>query len=683
MANEKKTKRKEIIFFEGVNSFVGDNIGKKQELAHVENARSKVIGTIEKRQGTRRLGNDITATDNFAIFYFENDGSTNNGFFRISTVSSATNIYYLNSSANWTALSGSGASIFEMGDSTTQFDITNPTGDTHRYTYDTNGTDPDIDAHITVGTIVVTNAQNFAAGNNGTFTVTGVGATYFEVDNSGGVVESNKTIGTGSITVTGNKFDYAIAESVCFLVNGDNDNMYISSDGSTIVTSTTASGHLYNSPKARKINFYKDRLYIADYTSVGVRYKTGIMMSSMPLGIASLVDGDHASGITTLQVTDTKYIHTSDSLDVYRGAVKILTLTVTAKTENSLTVNATGAVLNSSDEIWIADTYNGTRVFRWADNPASGIDAKKYDTFKLTGNNQNDRIKMLINIGNVMLIGNDSNLAVWDNYELKSWDLGIGCVGDKAFAKAYGSVFFIGWKGLYSTNGQAPKLLTSKIQAYFDGATKAGLRSGAVGIKGLSVLAYIGDVTLYNKDGSVDKVLSDVVIEYDIRQNNCFAHVGIKSTEFATYVRSTNVDSLQFSSTETGYPIFELFNNQVDDYVTSNKAIPFRMDTHNITLSSEFEKICYPMHINVEMERGSGLLCFISLDNEPWYQIEGEARKGATIFNVTSKDEDFNKPPRCRQIRVSLRDFTKKLCKISKMAILYRDTEETEEPHRN
>lgn len=92
-----------------------------------------------------------------------------------------------------------------IGGSDTQFDITNPSGTTFRYTYDTTGTDPviaDSDTSLRVGDILDIRAQNFSAGNNGYHTITAVGANYFEVDNASGVVESDKTIGTGTITPT-------------------------------------------------------------------------------------------------------------------------------------------------------------------------------------------------------------------------------------------------------------------------------------------------------------------------------------------------------------------------------------------------------------------------------------------------------------------------------------------------
>jgi len=124
--------------------------------------------------------NGFTANDFILI---ENFGNKKADFLQISGVNDITNTI----------------STLSLGDSTTQFDITNPSGTTFRYTYDTTGTDPEILLRVRVGMILVIAAENFNAGNNGTFEVTAVGANYFEVTNASGVAESNKTIGSGSI----------------------------------------------------------------------------------------------------------------------------------------------------------------------------------------------------------------------------------------------------------------------------------------------------------------------------------------------------------------------------------------------------------------------------------------------------------------------------------------------------
>jgi len=113
------------------------------------------------------------------------------------------NSNYLSGVTSLVISNSDGFQPYVIGSSDTQFDITNPSGTTFRYTYDSTGTDPEIGENIQVNTQVVIAAANFNAGNNGTFTVTAFDqdANWFEVTNASGVAENNVTIGGGSITV--------------------------------------------------------------------------------------------------------------------------------------------------------------------------------------------------------------------------------------------------------------------------------------------------------------------------------------------------------------------------------------------------------------------------------------------------------------------------------------------------
>ena len=485
-------------------------------------------------------------------------------------------------------------------------------------------------------------SSNMAAANRGSFPVTGVSTNYFEVTNASGTAENNKTLGTGVLRVLNN---------------------------------------LTNSPVANRINYYKDRLYLADYTVGSTSFPNSIMMSSEPVGIVALVDGDHATSQTTINVTDTKYIYANDVLDVYRGSTRIQSLIVTAKTEDTITVDTTANAFNSADELWVAGTYGAKKVFRWADNSAGGINVKQYDTFKLDGG-QNDSIRLLDNVGDSMVIANKFNFGCWNGSRLDKLDGGIGCVSYNGSTKLQGVLYFLGYKGIYATRGipgEIPQLISVKVQPYFDGATKANLEIGAMGIKGESVFCAVGDVSLYHPDGSDDKTLSDTVIERDVRKDNWYIHTGLKVTEFATYSSTSDADRLEFASTESAYPVNEFLRDQVDDYVENDVEIPFRIDTGNLTLSKQFENMCYPQKLVIEMERGSGIQAYVGLDNDPFYQLQGEAVKGCTILDITARDQMQTTPVRCRQINISLRDTTNKLCKITRIAVLYADTPETED----
>ena len=679
-----KMQRIEIPYFEGLNRLVADNLAKKEELRFSQNCRSKTIGTIEKRAGTAKLGSTLTATANYGLFFFENDVAAVPGIYRISTVSSNVKMYYLNDSDVWTALAG---------------------------------------------------------------------------------------------TYTAANFSHAIAEDCLFLVNGSDNNMYIKgTDGITIITSVTADGHLYNSPKAKKINYFKERLYLADYTNDGgTRYRNGIMMSSRPLGIVALVDGDHAAadcGVDDwIKVTDVKYIRSTDTVDVYRGGIRIAEIEIKDKTEDSFQIKSiTFAVssispsasaspslspssslspsasisispssslspsastsispssslspsastsispssslspsastsispsssispsasaspsaadssfdsLNSADEIWVNGTYGGTRLFRWADAPTSGIDVEQYDTFKISGG-QNDRVKMMINIGDIQVISNSYNLAIWDGSSLKNLDNGIGCVSDRGYAKAFGALFFLGYKGIYQMTNRAPELISSKVQEYIDGATKAGLEAGAMGVKGTSIFCSIGNVTLYNTDGSTDKTLTAVVLEKNLKTQNWYIHTGITATQFNTYIESSNPDKLIYSSTDSGYPLFEFLTGTLDDEGGDDKEILFVAETGNITLSKDFERYCSPQKIIIEVERGANMTCFVSLDNESFYELQGTISKGCSVITVTGRDGNVSSPPRCKKINISVKDYSKQLCKISKLAILFKALNEEEQ----
>lgn len=586
--------RLDITYFEGVNLFVCNNLSRKEEFTFALNARATEIGTVEKRGGTKRVGNDISATENLGLAFFDHRVSGNTGLYRISTVGGVVNAYYLNKNtpAVWTKI--------------------------------------------------------------------------------------NTSLGSEGMDI----FDFAIAENCLFCANGGRVFYIPGSTGNTIVVATDTSGHLYNSPYAKKINYYKDRLYVADFTTVtdGVHFPNSIMKSSSLLGLMALVDGDFASGVLTIKLTDTKYVRNSDSLDIYRAGTKITTLTVTSKTEDSITVSSNSVGVLSADEVWPAGTYTGERKFRWATNPASGEDVKQYDTFKISGG-QSDRIRMLTNIGDVMLIANSRNFAVWNDQSLQNLDNGIGCVSDRGYTKADNAVFFIGYKGIYKTSGSTPECVSAKVQPIIEGATQAGLEAAAMGTKGDSIFCYIGSSTLYNTDGSIAESLTDVMLEYNTRFQSWFVHIGVNPSMFETYISTSSLDSLLFMSNTSGYHIFEfLSSDAVDDAGDegTNTEILFRVDTAHLPVMENFDKFGYLHQILAGVERGASLTCWISIDGEEFYELAGQAAKGVSTIVARGKTEEENGPIRCHRVKISLRDYSRQKCKLSQLAITFNNTLETE-----
>jgi len=633
------TRKVNIPYFDGVNSLVSFNMAKLTELYHAENARSKTVGTIEKREGqvvlgTNTSGKPFVTTANYGLFPFQNN--VNPGFYRISVAENST-------------------LAINVTDTLYVSDV--------KKVVRSGATDNSV-LPLSVGvsdSITISEKVNENTGN--------VVTVYY-------INSSNQWVpltGSGA-SIPGGVFDYTYAEGNVFLVNFNSDNRYIGPDGITVTTATSGSGHLYNTPPASRINFYKNRLYLADFNYFGTRYKTTVLRSSYPMGIISLINADytsHSSG-SIIEVTDTKYFYTAsgaNTYDVYRGQTLISTITVTTINETSIVATHSGTPnFLASDEIWISGTYTGPKVFRWVNNPSiTGKDVKQYDTFKLAGG-ENDPITLLTNIGNIMLISNKTTMATWNDYTLENIDTEIGCVSKKGYVKTRGSLYFLHYTGVYATSGGVPKIISNKVEKYITGATKSGKENSAAGKKGQSIFFTLGTVTLYKGDGSIDKILSNVCLEYNLVQENWFVHTNVKASEFATFIEETDSDRLELTDTAGNHAVKEFLSGESDDGVEIN----FRIDTPKLTLQKEFGSLSNPISIMTEVERGSAMSVFVNLENnEEYYQVEGNIVKGLSIVKVTNKDEQRGKPPVCRLISISIRDSSKQLCKISRMTLLF------------
>ena len=623
-----------IPYMEGVNSLVSFNIGKKTEFVHAENARSKTVGTIEKREGqtvlgVNSIGKPFVTTANYGLFSFRND--SNQGLYRISVNENPVlSISIVDDMIISESFFQSSSKLYIRTD-----DTLNVSG---VFNNNTN----------TLATVYYLNS------GNQWIPLTG-----------------------GGTNIPGGVFDYTYAENCVFLVNQNAPNRYINSDGTTVNTSADT-GHMFNTPPASRINFYKNRLYLADFTYAGNRYKTTILRSSYPMGIVALLNNDYSTAVsgTTINVTDTKYFYTdagANTYDVYRGPTLISTITVTAINETSITATWTGTPnFLSSDEVWVAGTYSGKKVFRWINNSsATGRDIKQYDTMKLSGG-ENDPITMMTNIGNTMIASNRSVMCSWNDYTLENFDLDIGCVSRKGYVKMIGTLYFMHYTGVYATTGSIPTLISNKIEKYITGATRSGKENSAAGKKGRSIFFTLGDVTLYKQDGSINKVLKDVCVEYNLTQQNWYVHTNVKTNEFATFLESVDSDRLELADTSGNHAIKEFLSGTTDD----GAAIHFRVDTMKLTSQpNNFEYSCKPNALIAEVERGAAMQVYVNLDNgEEFYPVEGSLVKGLSIVKITNKDGERGKPPTCRLLSISLRDSSPQLCKVSRMIIVFLPT---------
>lgn len=627
-----KNKRYSIPYWDGVNSIVQPSISKKTELSHVENARAPIIGVLEKRRGQTKVGTAVggavfTSGANYGLAKFATSNSIYQGVFRISADAPGT--------ATPTTAMTVGA--FEIG---VKEDILVSSGT--------------IKGSTTTGFITMSNALSSI------YSLNTSNEWYKLTDASAQDRPSALT-------------DTAKVDDSLVLVNGIDYNRLISKDGVTVIDSTEV-GSLYNSPRANRVAFYKNRIYLADFIGGTTRYKTTVVRSSYPMGLVALVDGDITTS-STVTVTDTKYIYSAsgmNSYEIYRGGVLVTTITVTTVNETNVITSAP-VTLQSADEIWIAGTFTGEKQYRWVSNPTStGRDVKQYDTFKLSGGEE-DEITLLDTIGNIMFIGNKNALMTWNDYSLQNFDLGIGCSSKTGSAKLLGSLYFIHSTGVYATTGTTPTLLSRKVERYINGATKAGIENSAAGIKGQSVFFTLGDVTLNNPDGSFWKTLSDTCLEYSVQDRNWYVHTNVPAEMFLTFINTAGSERFVMGHSGAGKHVKEFLTGNTDD----GEEIFFRVDTQEALLMNEFEVFSNVTEIVTLLDRGSSMKTFIALDNEDFYEIQGTSKKGISKLKITSRNNNQdrqNDSPICRTLRMSFRDDSKQICRLLQVALVYTPT---------
>lgn len=480
-----------------------------------------------------------------------------------------------------------------------------------------------------------------------------------------------------------NNFSITEADGNLFFVNGSAANTYIQSDGTTVIDETSPTGHLYNSPKqARVINYFKDKLYAGNYwNSAGtVQFPRSIQMSSFPVGLLCLVDGDHAyDGVTpttVINVTDTKYIYdianpNEDTLDIMRGGTLIATVKVDSKTTSTITLTgATGLTvnLNSADEIWVSGTYAGERQWRWANN-ASGQDDIRYDTFRV-GAEQRGEITAMINVGDNMLIFMPEAYSVWNNVSLMNGDFGVGCISRQGCVKALGAAYFLSWKGIYRTNGGTPELISTPVRRYLWAASKTNMENAIMSVQGESILCYLGSVDIANDDGSIEKTIEHLMLEYDIRQENWYIHsLSEAITNMANCAVDDDYDVLLIAGDSPNHNIFKFFSGETDG--SDLDPVYFRVDTPWLFPNSVKDRYIHPLSISAHILRGGPLKVFVSFDGDEFRELGGELKKGISTVFFDNKDEEMQ---RCRKLKLSFRSMANKQIRLGWVALDYAES---------
>jgi hypothetical protein len=249
-------------------------------------------------------------------------------------------------------------------------------------------------------------------------------------------------------------------------------------------------------------------------------------------------------------------------------------------------------------------------------------------------------------------------------------DLNVGCSSTNGSAKLLGTLYFIHYSGIYASTGATPTLLSRKVERYIKGATKEGLEKSAGGVKGLSVFFTVGDVTLYKEDGSFEKTMRDVCLEYNVADQNWYIHTNVPITEFVNFLSDDGQEHLLGTRSGGSYPVVDFLSGNTDD----GQEIFFRIDTQELQLLKEVETFSSLLAVITEVQRGSQMKCFVSADKGTFYELNGSIKKGVTIQKVNSEGAEKKEPIIARKVKLSYRDSSKQRCRISQVAIIYVPT---------
>lgn len=118
--------------------------------------------------------------------------------------------------------------------------------------------------------------------------------------------------------------------------------------------------------------------------------------------------------------------------------------------------------------------------------------------------------------------------------------------------------------------------------------------------------------------------------------------------------------------------IYEYLTGTDDD----GNSINLNIESKQTSLGANFEDIIYPAELIVEIESGSNIQMMISYDNGPYRDV-GIVSKGVNrlALDIDPGKGDF---PRCHQLRIAYREFSKSAVIFGRVAMLYYDSEEVE-----
>jgi hypothetical protein len=182
--------------------------------------------------------------------------------------------------------------------------------------------------------------------------------------------------------------------------------------------------------------------------------------------------------------------------------------------------------------------------------------------------------------------------------------------------------------------------------------------------------ASISAGTLQAKENTT--VITTVANGYDITDFTSIGGNTIRFTpspDFDGQLTSVSLKQITQPSVADNREIKEFLSGNTDE----GKPIIFRADTQLIQLQNEFEKLSTPLAVVTRHQRGTLTKVFVSLDNDDFYELQGNTiDKSVSITKVHSRsDLSAPSPTTASKMRISWRDNSKQLCRLVQTAIVF------------
>lgn len=137
-------------------------------------------------------------------------------------------------------------------------------------------------------------------------------------------------------------------------------------------------------------------------------------------------------------------------------------------------------------------------------------------------------------------------------------------------------------------------------------------------------------------------------------------------------VEAVSLKQIVTPASTDNIPVKAFLEGTTDD----DREITFRADTQVLQIQTNPEMYSTPIGILTEVDRGSMMKAFVSLDDKPFYELEGTATKGISNLKIgltPPVDSDMSQNAQnlmAQSIQVSYRDSSRQLCRIIQAAII-------------